>query len=156
MELLTLTEPKSLSVVYEAVYSCKSEFLGQSNSGYTLLLYSCILTKGVETICQEMDSCESPLIGNHGHCNQELVNLFITGRATTNVFNGVKSLSEGADKVELKGIAQQAQFGFLTVFETLGYVEVRIPPQVPRDSHLDYLQGIPLPCGLWITLHGFL
>ena len=51
-----------------------------------------------------MDNSESSLIGNHGHCNQELVNLFLTGRATTNLFDGTKVMEEDKDRIEFKGI----------------------------------------------------
>lgn len=71
-----------------------------------------------------MDSSLSPLIGNHGHCNQELVNLFLTGKATTNCFDGEKVFGEGSDRVMLHGISEPQEFGFLTIFESLGYIEV--------------------------------
>ena len=116
VDVLVITEPKDLGVVYEAVYHHKSYYLGQNNSGYTLLLYSCILTKEILALSQEMDSPETPLIGNHGHCNQELVNLFITTRASTNIFNGTKTLGEQSDTITLRGVAEKSQFGFLTIF----------------------------------------
>ena len=62
---------------------------------------------------------ENPLIGNHGHCTQELVNLFITGKAVSNCFDGKKVLE---DNYTLRGIHNKSEFGFLTVFETLGYL----------------------------------
>ena len=48
---------------------------------------------------------ENPLIGQHGHCTQELVNLFITGKAVSNLFDGFKQLDEG---ITLKGIEQKS------------------------------------------------
>lgn len=44
---------------------------------------------------------DSPLIGNHGHCTQELVNLFITGIASSNCFDGDKFID---DDMKIKGI----------------------------------------------------
>lgn len=35
-----------------------------------------------------MDSAANPLIGNHGHCTQEAVNLMLTGFAISNCFDG--------------------------------------------------------------------
>lgn len=32
-----------------------------------------------------------------GHCGQEIINLIITGRATSNVFDGEKPMLEGAE-----------------------------------------------------------
>ena len=68
-----------------------------------------------------MDCSENPLIGHHGHCTQELVNLFITGKASSNLFDGEKVLDS---EMKLKGIPEKGEFGFLTIFETLKYVEV--------------------------------
>ena len=68
-----------------------------------------------------MDNANNSLIGSHEHCTQELVNLFITGKATSNVFDGDKVLDES---YRLKGIAEKAEFGFLTMFETNGQIEV--------------------------------
>lgn len=48
-----------------------------------------------------MDIPENPLIGNHGHCTQELVNLFITGQASSNCFDDHKVLDS---QLKLKGI----------------------------------------------------
>lgn len=104
LELLTVPI-KNLEHLFEQLFQYKTSFMGRANHGYTLLLYSCILTKGFEEIEKEMDSSLSPLIGNHGHCNQELVNLFLTGRATTNCFDGEKVFGDGTDKMVLKGIA---------------------------------------------------
>lgn len=56
--------------------------------GVILLLYSVILSIGVETIQAQMDRKETTLIGAHGYCTQELVNLLITGVASSNVFDG--------------------------------------------------------------------
>lgn len=56
--------------------------------GVILLLYSVILSIGVETIQAQMDRKETTLIGAHGYCTQELVNLLMTGVASSNVFDG--------------------------------------------------------------------
>lgn len=59
-----------------------------------------------------MDIKENPLIGNHGHCTQEFVNLLLTGKASSNCFDGEKIL----DDYKLKGIVGKSEFGFLTIF----------------------------------------
>ena len=51
-----------------------------------------------------MDIKENPLIGNHGHCTQEFVNLVLTGQACSNCFDGDKIL----DDYKLKGIAEKS------------------------------------------------
>ena len=97
------------------------------NSAAMALLYSVILTKGIETvrskllhdnlskqqcncklfstniglkylwhsiISDEMDGENVPLIGAHGYCSQEMVNLLLTGRAVSNTFDGHITISE--------------------------------------------------------------
>ena len=41
-----------------------------------------------------MDGENTPLIGAHGYCSQEMVNLLLTGRAVSNTFDGHITLSE--------------------------------------------------------------
>ena len=56
-----------------------------------------------------------------GHASQEIVNLFLSGRAATNVFDG--DMDMGQD-YKLKGIASRSQVGFLTLLESLNYMKV--------------------------------
>ncbi|CAD8166019.1 unnamed protein product [Paramecium octaurelia] len=109
---------KSLSYLYEVLLEHTSLFFGQN--GVTLFFYSLILTKGVEQIMLEMDSATNPLIGNHGHCTQEAVNLMLTGKAISNCFDGCKQI----DDMKLKGIEERSEIGFLTIFEHFQYLEV--------------------------------
>jgi len=55
-------------------------------------------------------------MGAHGYCSQEMVNLFLTGKATSNTFDGEKNL----DTIVLKGITDISSVGFLTLFEHYG------------------------------------
>jgi hypothetical protein len=110
----------SFPQLFSGVYHHRSYFLGRSNHGVALLMYSLILSKGIERILEEIDSPDHPLIGVHGHCTQELVNLFITGQATSNCFDGKRAI----DSVVLRGVESRSEFGFLSVFETLKYIEV--------------------------------
>ena len=41
-----------------------------------------------------MDAENSPLIGAHGYCSQEMVNLLLTGQAVSNTFDGQIVLKE--------------------------------------------------------------
>ena len=41
-----------------------------------------------------MDAENSPLIGAHGYCSQEMVNLLLTGNAVSNTFDGQIVLKE--------------------------------------------------------------
>ena len=72
-----------------------------------------------------MDVPTSTLIGRHGYCTQELVNLLITGSAASNVFNGTLRLGEGADVTVLRGVDQRSEIGLLSLFEHYKSCEVR-------------------------------
>ena len=58
-----------------------------SKFGIISYLMSIILTRSIRYVTDDMDDPSQPLIGNYGHCSQELVNLFLTGQATSNVFS---------------------------------------------------------------------
>jgi len=60
-----------------------------------------------------MDFGNSPLLGQHGYCTQELLNLLTMGRAISNAFDHEYVLG---DKV-LKGLTAQADIGLLSLFE---------------------------------------
>eukprot|EP01067_Filipodium_phascolosomae_P003102 Filipodium_phascolosomae@DN2561_c0_g1_i10.p1 len=76
-----------------------------------------------------MDDRSSVLIGTFGYCQQELVNLMLYGQAVSNVFDGKKLLSEGADPndpdiMALRGINHQCLCGYLTSLEAMRYCQV--------------------------------
>jgi hypothetical protein len=60
------------------------------------------------------------------------VNLFLTGKATSNVFDNVKEIGSGtgtgtgsgSGSVVLKGISEQSDIGFLTLYEHFNQLEV--------------------------------
>lgn len=64
-----------------------------SPTGVISFLYSVILTRGLDNIRKDMDDTKHPLIGIYGHCTQELVNMFLTGRACSNVFDNTSVLN---------------------------------------------------------------
>jgi hypothetical protein len=63
-------------------------------AGVIAFAYSCVLSAGgADAVRAQMDSTgigASMLIGAHGYCTQELVNLIATGRAVSNVFDGTR------------------------------------------------------------------
>ena len=69
-----------------------------------------------------MDDSEMSLVGEHNFCSQELVNLLLTGTATTNVFDGNKSFGddESDDHYLLRGIQKRSRLGLLTLLEWNG------------------------------------
>lgn len=61
----------------------------------------------------EMDDADVCLTGEYGYCSQELVNLLLTGRATTNVFDG----EQDCGGKMLKGVSAKSRIGLLTLLE---------------------------------------
>jgi len=119
----------------------------RSQIGVLCFVYSVILTRGVEAVKEEMDDAESPLVGRFGHCSQELVNLMLTGKAVTNVFDGAKVLGGG---YKLQGIDETSEVGFLTLLEYLRYSKVGDNYKCPHfpvwvigsESHYTVLFGV--------------
>mmetsp|Transcript_97620 Transcript_97620/g.218806 ORF Transcript_97620/g.218806 Transcript_97620/m.218806 type:complete len:166 (-) Transcript_97620:162-659(-) len=65
------------------------------------------------------------MIGAHGYCTQELVNLFIFGRAYSNVFDGSKRIGSPKDGFcVLQGAPRRAPVGLLSLFEAYKCIEV--------------------------------
>jgi len=102
------------------------------HAGCVSFFYSVVLSKGLEAISKEMDGPECTLVGKFGYCTMEFMNLVLTGKAKSNVFDGDKDLSEGNDIMILGGIAEQSEIGQLTLFETYGGVEVGSHLKVPK------------------------
>ena len=92
----------------------------EERPGCILLLYSALLSRGLSAVQRDMDP-GSQLIGAHGYCSQELVNLLLTGHAVSNVFNGDLQLNSGGDSsFLLKGVPSQSEVGLLSLFEHYG------------------------------------
>jgi len=85
-------------------------------------IYSLLMTRSIEQIQRDMDDDEQPLIGRFGHCSQELMNLMLFGRATSNVFDGSQDLGGG---MQLKGVTvPEVEIGYLSEVEAMRYVTV--------------------------------
>ncbi|XP_069442827.1 probable ubiquitin carboxyl-terminal hydrolase MINDY-4 isoform X4 [Ovis canadensis] len=96
--------------------------------GCVLLTLSAILSRSTELVRQDFDVPTSHLIGAHGYCTQELVNLLLTGKAVSNVFNDVVELDSGNGNITLlKGISTRSDIGFLSLFEH--YNVCQTPPR---------------------------
>ncbi|GAB6023895.1 hypothetical protein CHUAL_008631 [Chamberlinius hualienensis] len=80
------------------------------------LLYSVLLSRGIDAVKQDMDDPQISIIGKHGYCSQELVNLLLTGEASSNVFDGNVILDEKSSLL-LKGVQNTSEIGFLTLME---------------------------------------
>ncbi|KAL2084160.1 hypothetical protein ACEWY4_019678 [Coilia grayii] len=110
---------KSVCELREAVLSLYDSW--RNKFGVLLFLYSVILTKGIENIRNEIEDTTEPLIDPvYGHGSQSLINLLVSGRAVSNVWDGDRECSG----MKLKGINEQATVGFLTLMESLRYCKV--------------------------------
>lgn len=68
-----------------------------------------------------MDLKDKALLTEHGYASQELINVILVGRASSNVIDGERDLG---DNFILRGIHKQGEIGFLTLFEAYGYFQV--------------------------------
>lgn len=121
--------------------------------GCVLLTLSAILSRSTELVRQDFDVPTSHLIGSHGYCTQELVNLLLTGKAVSNVFNDVVELDSGDGNITLlKGIATRSDIGFLSLFEHYNVCQVGCFLKTPRfpiwvvcsESHFSVLFSLQL------------
>ncbi|XP_063056290.1 probable ubiquitin carboxyl-terminal hydrolase MINDY-4 [Engraulis encrasicolus] len=86
--------------------------------GCVLLTISAILSRTIDSVRSDMDVPTTTLIGAHGYCTQELVNLLLCGRAVSNVFNDEMRLDSGNGIYTLlKGVSCHADIGLLSLFE---------------------------------------
>jgi len=95
-------------------------FTEREGPGVISLVYSAILSRGVNNIQNDMDMPTSTLLAPHRYCSQELVNLLLVGKATANVFDG----NMDVDGTTLKGVSARSTIGYLTLMEKLGYCMV--------------------------------
>ncbi|KAL6440581.1 hypothetical protein ACFW04_003224 [Cataglyphis niger] len=112
--------------------------------GVLLLLYTVMCTKGASEICLEMLEPIEPMIDStYGYGSQNLINLMLTGRAVSHVWDHDQDISG----LKLRGIDKQNKVGFLTLLEHLRYCEVgtflKSPSHpiwvVGSDTHLTVL-----------------
>lgn len=90
-------------------------------SGVLLYLYSIVITKGIQQIKNEVEDPGEPLIDSkHGHGSQSLINLLITGKAVSNVWDNDKDISG----LKLQGVSRRADIGFMSYLEHYRYCEV--------------------------------
>ncbi|XP_063323137.1 probable ubiquitin carboxyl-terminal hydrolase MINDY-4 isoform X2 [Pelmatolapia mariae] len=86
--------------------------------GCMLLAVSAVLSRSIQKVQEDMDVPTTTLIGAHGYCTQELVNLLLCGRAVSNVFDNDMELDSGNGNMTLlKGIKGHCDVGLLSLFE---------------------------------------
>ncbi|XP_066302795.1 probable ubiquitin carboxyl-terminal hydrolase MINDY-4 [Branchiostoma lanceolatum] len=98
-----------------------------------LVLYSAILSRTIDHVISDMDEPTTKLIGAHGYCTQEMVNLFLTGKAVSNVFNDTVELdSGGGENMILRGVGSRSEIGLLSLFEHYRSCQVGTYMKTPR------------------------
>ncbi|EDS44839.1 MSTP126 [Culex quinquefasciatus] len=118
-ERLCVTELDSIDDV-EKYYSEQFPVLADE-CGVLLLLYTVLLTKGLECVVSEVSDTSEPLIhGTYGYGSQALINLMLTGHAVPYVWDNEQDVGG----LKLKGITQQSDIGFITLMEQMQYCTV--------------------------------
>uniref|UniRef100_A0ABM5GMP4 Ubiquitin carboxyl-terminal hydrolase MINDY n=1 Tax=Pogona vitticeps TaxID=103695 RepID=A0ABM5GMP4_9SAUR len=101
--------------------------------GCILLTLSAVLSRSINQVRGDFDVSTNQLIGAHGYCTQELVNLLLTGHAVSNVFNDTMELDSGNGQVTLlKGIAGRSNIGLLSLFEQYNVCKVGCYLKTPK------------------------
>ncbi|KAJ8956229.1 hypothetical protein NQ318_014960 [Aromia moschata] len=124
-------------------YYCENIEKLKAQYGVLLFLYSVIASKGLEQVKSESDTQDSLIDETYGYGSQSLINLMITGRATTYVWDH----DQDVGGLKLRGLEKQSQIGFITIMEyhrfcTVGsYYKNPIHPVwvVASDTHLTVL-----------------
>ncbi|XP_070765471.1 probable ubiquitin carboxyl-terminal hydrolase MINDY-4 [Enoplosus armatus] len=119
--------------------------------GCILLTISAVLSRSIEKVREDMDVPTTTLIGAHGYCTQELVNLLLCGRAVSNVFDNDMELDSGNGNMTLlKGVKGHCDVGLLSLFEHYNICKVGAYLKTPRypiwvvcsESHFSVLFGL--------------
>lgn len=122
--------------------------------GCLLLSISAVLSRTIAKVREDMDVSSNTLIGAHGYCTQELVNLLLCGQAVSNVFDDIMELDSGGDggssTTLLKGISQRSDIGLLSLFEHHNICKVGRHLKTPlfpiwvvcSESHFSTLFGL--------------
>ncbi|GBG72240.1 hypothetical protein CBR_g11170 [Chara braunii] len=94
----------------------------RSGYGALLVLFSALLSRGLDGVQADRDDPDHPLITPpFGHASQEVVNLLLCGHAVANVFDGSINMGGG---ICLNGVPSDVQVGFLTLLESLNLCKV--------------------------------
>ncbi|KAG7493458.1 hypothetical protein JOB18_009233 [Solea senegalensis] len=119
--------------------------------GCILLTISAVLSRSIDKVREDMDVPTTTLIGAHGYCTQELVNLLLCGRAVSNVFDNDMELDSGNGNITLlKGIKSRCDVGLLSLFEHYNICKVGAYMKSPHypiwvvcsESHFSVLFGL--------------
>jgi len=119
-ETMTIYQLTSLTELRSFISSSFDLWNNPKGLGAISLLYSLVLTRGITNVQSDKDDEWQVLVVDGGYCTQELVNLALTGRATSNVFDATKVV----DGKTYRGVERKSSIGFLSRFELAGNVLV--------------------------------
>jgi ubiquitin carboxyl-terminal hydrolase MINDY-3/4 len=119
-ETLEVFEFFSFEDIRTFISASVATFMAKDDWGIVLFLYSVMLSRTLAKIVTDRDELASTMIGRHGYCTQEMVNLCLCGTAVSNVFDGDKSL----DGTVFKGVKSRSELGYLSLFEHYNNLEV--------------------------------
>ncbi|KAL9961433.1 hypothetical protein ACROYT_G030371 [Oculina patagonica] len=150
-EALVLYTFKSSESLHSFLSQNITQFESDKSSGCILLLYSVILSRSIQTVISDMDEPTNTLMGAHGYCTQEMVNLVVTGKAVSNTFDNTMEIDTGgAKKNVFKGLEKQSDIGLLSLFEHYKSCEVGVNFKTPKypiwvicsESHFSVLFSV--------------
>ncbi|KAL5004726.1 hypothetical protein ScPMuIL_018182 [Solemya velum] len=92
-----------------------AHFSEAKNGGCILFLYSLILSRTIQRIHEDMDSCSEKLLTDNEDSTPALVNLLLTGVATKMLHNGDTIYDEHGRLLTkaLRGVKERGQIGYL-------------------------------------------
>ncbi|XP_076095118.1 putative ubiquitin carboxyl-terminal hydrolase MINDY-4 [Mytilus galloprovincialis] len=151
-ETLMINHFKSYEDLQSFVLQNIRQFECDGTGGAILCVYSAILSRYIDLVKSDMDEPTGKLMGAHGYCTQDLVNLLLTGKAVSNVFNDVMELEsgDGSPPMVLKGISGRSDVGLLSLFEHYKSCQVGTFYKTPKfpiwvvcsESHFSVLFSI--------------
>ncbi|XP_061180433.1 probable ubiquitin carboxyl-terminal hydrolase MINDY-4 [Saccostrea echinata] len=151
-ETLMLNHFKSYEDLLSFMTQNVHYFMTDGKGGVILTLYSAIFSRYIDQVREDMDEPTGKLMGAHGYCTQDMVNLYLTGKATSNVFNDKIELDSGtgSDVTVLKGITGRSNIGLLSLFEHYKSCQVGTYLKTPKypiwvvcsESHFSVLFSI--------------
>lgn len=151
-ETLMLNHFKSYDNLLGFLKQNVHHFMTDGTGGVILTLYSVIFSRYIDQVREDMDEPTGKLMGAHGYCTQDMVNLYLTGKANSNVFNDKIELDSGtgSDVTILKGVTGRSNIGLLSLFEHYKSCQVGTYLKTPKypiwvvcsESHFSVLFSI--------------
>lgn len=151
-ETLMLNHFKSYEDLLAFLKQNVHHFMTDGTGGVILTLYSVIFSRYIDQVREDMDEPTGKLMGAHGYCTQDMVNLYLTGKANSNVFNDKIELDSGtgSDVTILKGVTGRSNIGLLSLFEHYKSCQVGTYLKTPKypiwvvcsESHFSVLFSI--------------